>query len=125
MEPTKEKEAFGREGETSLKTEGCQGSENSFLQNYVRVFQDSVTSHSSPSFYKTGAGIPINKKAEINAELQRMLAEMRKECNSKMKMCFGYSEELNRHCKKLRELCGITNLKNPLEHRKHKEIKQQ
>jgi hypothetical protein len=32
-----------REGEISLKTKGGHGSENSFLQNYIRIFQDSIS----------------------------------------------------------------------------------
>lgn len=73
----KGKKTFGREGKISLKTQGGHGSENSFLQNYVRILV-SVSSQRSQRLYKTRAGISTNKSADIKADLQRVLAEIKK-----------------------------------------------
>ena len=78
----KGKKTSGREGKISLKTQRGHGSENSFLQNYIRI-SVSVSSQRSQRLYKTRAGISTNKNADIKADLQRMLAEIRRECNSK------------------------------------------
>lgn len=75
----KRKKTFGRQGEISLKTKRGHGSENSFLQNYIRIFQDSVYSQRSQNLYKIEAGIFTNRTAEVKAEIQRILAEIRKE----------------------------------------------
>lgn len=75
----KREKTFGREGEISLKTRGGHGSENSFLQNYIRIFQGSVCSQRSQNLYKIGADISTNKTTEIKAEIQRILAEIRKD----------------------------------------------